>query len=134
MMSASAPPTPPTHTHTLSSGECAPPVHPLFGGAAVTAHLWPVRCSVAIANDDKFAAFEDAVCEFQRVDLAAMTPDVRLAFVINLYNLVILHAFAKVGIPKSDLKRYRFYDQMGCKPLAPPPPHPLFSVLKPLWS
>ena len=53
------------------------------------------------------------MCEFQLVDLTAMAAPARLAFVINLYNLIILHAFAKVGIPKSDLKRYRFYDQMG---------------------
>lgn len=68
---------------------------------------------VAVAADDNFAAFEDAVCEFQKVDVIAMEPDYRKAFIINLYNLVVIHAFAKVGIPTTNLKRYRFYDQIG---------------------
>lgn len=68
---------------------------------------------IAMAEDDEWATFEDAVCEFQKVDLAAMGEDARLAFVINIYNMAIVHAMVKVGIATTNLKRYSYFDSVG---------------------
>lgn len=51
----------------------------------------------AIALDPKYAEFRDGVCEFRSTDLGTMKETTRLAFLINLYNLMILHAFAQLG-------------------------------------
>jgi hypothetical protein len=68
---------------------------------------------VAMAEDKEWPDFEDAVCEFQKVDLTAMEEDARLALVINIYNMAIVHAMVKVGIAKTNLKRYSFFDSVG---------------------
>jgi glutaredoxin 3 len=52
----------------------------------------------ALRADPKFALdFREAVCEFRAVDLGAMHNATRLAFLINLYNLMILTAMAQLG-------------------------------------
>jgi len=68
---------------------------------------------VKMGEDKSFVAFEIAVCEIRSIDITVMEDDLRLAFTLNLYNLVVSHAFVKVGIPNSDLKRRYFFDRVG---------------------
>ena len=42
--------------------------------------------------------FEEAVCELQGIDIAEMDFKTRMAFGINLYNMMIKYSFMKVGI------------------------------------
>ena len=42
--------------------------------------------------------------------MADMGLDLRLAFVINLYNLAINQAFAQVGTPRTNFQRLSFFD------------------------
>lgn len=63
-----------------------------------------------MAADPAFAAYENAVGELQLVDLAKLEPVERRSFVINLYNAIVPHAFAKLGIPDKDLARVTFFD------------------------
>jgi len=58
---------------------------------------------------EAYAAFEEAVCELQKVDMAAMDDKTRMAFGINVYNLMIKYAFMKVGIGSTNLSRYAFF-------------------------
>ena len=67
----------------------------------------------AIGEDPGYPVFQEAVCEFQTTDLAAMPRDARVAFVINLYNLLILHAFVQLGAPKTGLQRSAFFVRVG---------------------
>ena len=67
----------------------------------------------AVAADPAFLAFDEAVCELQAVQLPSMPPDARLAFVLNLYNLCILHAFTKLGRPESTLSRMSFFNNVA---------------------
>mmetsp|Transcript_542 Transcript_542/g.1657 ORF Transcript_542/g.1657 Transcript_542/m.1657 type:complete len:569 (-) Transcript_542:28-1734(-) len=60
-------------------------------------------------EDRAFWTFEEAVCELQGVDMAKMDGKTKLAFGINLYNLMIIHAFMKVGIPASSPQRGSFF-------------------------
>ena len=65
----------------------------------------------SLAADPAYALdFKEAVCEFRAVDLSAMQRESRLAFLINLYNLMILHAFGHVGAARTNGGRYTFFD------------------------
>ena len=57
---------------------------------------------VDFRNDDMLWRFEEDVCELQDVRLTDMNEETRLAFVINLYNVMIKYAFFKVGMPVSN--------------------------------
>ena len=67
---------------------------------------------VAVAEDDAFSAFEESVCELQAIQMQDMPCSVRLAFCINVYNMMIPHAFAKVGVPKTNMQRLAFFDHI----------------------
>ena len=56
-----------------------------------------------------FSTFEEAVCELQGVDMGNMDDRMRLAFGINLYNLMIKYGFMKVGIGSTALARGAFF-------------------------
>jgi len=65
---------------------------------------------VALEADEEYSAFVISMCELQRLDMAAMEHDLRLAFVINLYNIAINQAFAQVGTPRTNWQRLGFFD------------------------
>eukprot|EP00929_Paragymnodinium_shiwhaense_P107085 TRINITY_DN73100_c0_g1_i1.p1 TRINITY_DN73100_c0_g1~~TRINITY_DN73100_c0_g1_i1.p1 ORF type:complete len:506 (-),score=61.35 TRINITY_DN73100_c0_g1_i1:261-1778(-) len=65
---------------------------------------------VAVAADPAFGDLELAVTELQSVEISTLPPPSRRAFVINLYNMIVPHAFAKVGIANKDLARVAFFD------------------------
>jgi glutaredoxin len=60
-------------------------------------------------KNENWSLFEEAVCELQGVDMGLMKRDMRLAFGINLYNLMIKYAFMKVGIGNSNAARGAFF-------------------------
>ena len=68
----------------------------------------------AVSDDARFCAFEEAACALQAVDIAAMANNARLAFVLNVYNVCILYAFAKLGRPESTLARTCFFNRVAC--------------------
>jgi len=60
-----------------------------------------------------YPAFEEAVCEIQGVSMSDMDDKTKIAFGTNLYNLMIRYAFAKVGIPKTNLQRMNFFKKVS---------------------
>ena len=46
------------------------------------------------------------------LDLGQLGRDARLALVINLYNMMVLHAFVQVGIPETALDRNAFFNSV----------------------
>ncbi|KAL3806649.1 hypothetical protein ACHAXA_001951 [Cyclostephanos tholiformis] len=64
-------------------------------------------------NDDMYWRFEEDACELQDIRLVDMNDDARLAFVINLYNVMIKYAFCKVGIPLTSSDRASFYGDVS---------------------
>jgi len=68
---------------------------------------------VAVGQDPEFYVYEEAACELQAIDMAAMPVPARKAFVINVYNTAIVHAFAKVGAPKNGRERSAFFPNVG---------------------
>eukprot|EP00755_Sulcionema_specki_P028807 Sspe_Gene.90740::Locus_62220_Transcript_2_3_Confidence_0.375_Length_1302::g.90740::m.90740 len=67
---------------------------------------------VAMSEDKQWPVFQEASCEVQRISLADMSRITRVAFVINLYNLAVTHAFVQLGIPQTDFKRMSFFDDV----------------------
>lgn len=65
------------------------------------------------AKDADYWEFEEAVCELQGVNMADMDEKTKLAFGINLYNLMIIHAFVKVGIPVGAAQRNIFFGKVS---------------------
>uniref|UniRef100_A0A0G4GTY6 DEP domain-containing protein n=1 Tax=Chromera velia CCMP2878 TaxID=1169474 RepID=A0A0G4GTY6_9ALVE len=67
----------------------------------------------AAAGDEEWTVFVHATAGFQKTDLGSMGEDERLAFVINLYNLAVIHAFVAVGVPFGNAGRYQFFDAVA---------------------
>lgn len=70
----------------------------------------------AIALDDQFGAFEEATCELREIRLDAgelANEDARKAFLLNVYNVGVKHAFVNVGIPQTRQERRLFYGGIG---------------------
>ena len=76
--------------------------------SAVTNDQGEVNYKAAL-NHELFSVFEEAVCELQTVDMGGMDRNAKLAFGINLYNLMIKFAFMKVGIGSSSMNRSSFF-------------------------
>eukprot|EP00759_Apiculatamorpha_spiralis_P013642 PhF_6_TR20469/c0_g1_i1/m.29443 len=61
-----------------------------------------------------FYEFLEFLSDLRRIELSTFKNiSHKIAFLINVYNLMIKVAFAKVGIPESDLKRYHFFDYVS---------------------
>mmetsp|Transcript_18217 Transcript_18217/g.41375 ORF Transcript_18217/g.41375 Transcript_18217/m.41375 type:complete len:500 (-) Transcript_18217:287-1786(-) len=67
----------------------------------------------AISKDSDFWKFAESTCEFQKLDVSSLNLSQKKAFFINLYNLMVLHAFAQVGIPQTSFRRMSFFDTVG---------------------
>ena len=58
-----------------------------------------------------FAKFEEAMCELQNMNLEPLKNEqIKLAFGMNLYNLMIKYAFMKVGAGATDFGRAAFFN------------------------
>ena len=58
-----------------------------------------------------FAEFVDASEELQRVNLNALSREERMAFFINVYNALVIHATCVFGSPKTTLERLDFFSK-----------------------
>jgi len=67
---------------------------------------------LGVSSDPEFSAFEEMVCEFQAIRMQDMAFDVRTAFCINIYNMMVLHAYARAGIPRTSFQRLAFFDHI----------------------
>ncbi|KAL7562724.1 hypothetical protein ACA910_013226 [Epithemia clementina (nom. ined.)] len=58
---------------------------------------------------DKFPIFEEIVCELQAFDMGRLSDNEKLAFALNVYNLMLRYAFIKLGFFKSEADRAHFF-------------------------
>ncbi|XP_062101403.1 uncharacterized protein LOC133807231 [Humulus lupulus] len=64
---------------------------------------------VSIHGSEEFARYLRIVEELQRVELQEMTREEKLAFFINLYNMMAIHAILLWGHPAGALERRRLF-------------------------
>ncbi len=58
-----------------------------------------------LAEDPIFHLFVRATAELQAVDIGPLTREERIAFFLNTYNVIIIHALALVGPAKNFFER-----------------------------
>ena len=59
----------------------------------------------------EFDAYVDAAAELQTVDVHALTRAERVAFFLNVYNALVVHATAVVGPPSGFFDRLSYFDR-----------------------
>eukprot|EP00897_Mesotaenium_endlicherianum_P008555 jgi/Mesen1/7728/ME000407S06958 len=63
----------------------------------------------SLATSQTFRSYVTATEELQRVDLFSMSREEKLAFWINIYNALVIHAMVQNGPPSSTFDRLFFY-------------------------
>lgn len=63
---------------------------------------------LAISNSEEFRRYLNLVQGLQRVDLCTLSPDEKLAFLLNLYNAMVIHAVIRKGYPEGMIERKSF--------------------------
>ncbi|GBG64752.1 hypothetical protein CBR_g46710 [Chara braunii] len=66
----------------------------------------------ALSTSNSFKKYVKAAEELQRVDLFSLNREEKMAFFINAYNTLVIHAMVESGPPKSVFKRMGFYKGM----------------------
>ena len=66
-------------------------------------------------ESDEFLAFRVESCELQAVDYLGLSTMERLCFCIELYNMMLQHAYAQLGVVSdiADERRERFFGNVG---------------------
>ncbi|KAL4363614.1 hypothetical protein GQ457_04G010310 [Hibiscus cannabinus] len=62
-----------------------------------------------IGKSEEFRRYLNLTRDLQRVDLQLLTPDEKLAFFLNLYNAMVIHAVVTIGHPDGILNRRAFF-------------------------
>eukprot|EP00750_Incisomonas_marina_P027674 INCI6221.4.p1 GENE.INCI6221.4~~INCI6221.4.p1 ORF type:complete len:577 (-),score=95.81 INCI6221.4:588-2318(-) len=65
---------------------------------------------LAMARADSFTHFQESVCRLQQCDVMGFDDTSKTAFFLNLYNLMVQHAFVALGVPSSPRQRMLFFD------------------------
>jgi hypothetical protein len=68
---------------------------------------------ISIGIDGGFEKLQNEMAKLQYINLKDMNAPTKMAFVINLYNVLIRVAFVTAGIPKKDLTRLSFFDTVA---------------------
>ena len=62
-------------------------------------------------ESEKFEEYKAVAAELQRCDPRLLNRDDRMAFFINIYNALIVHATIVKGVPDDTFKRLKFFDE-----------------------
>jgi glutaredoxin len=65
-----------------------------------------------LARSAKFRDYVRSTSELREVDLAPLSREERIAFFVNIYNALVVHATAQVGAPASLVKRVQFFSKI----------------------
>ena len=60
-----------------------------------------------IAASSEFGVYKDRTKEIQRVQVVTASREEKLAFFINIYNALVIHANVVLGPPKGLWQRYK---------------------------
>jgi len=62
-----------------------------------------------IARSPLWSQYQRLATQLQRVDIETLDKDSRLAFFINIYNILCIHGLIEKGVPSNLLARFQFY-------------------------
>ncbi|XVE74517.1 hypothetical protein DITRI_Ditri12bG0023400 [Diplodiscus trichospermus] len=63
----------------------------------------------AIGKSEEFRRYLNLARDLQRINLKSLTQDERLAFFLNLYNAMVIHAVISIGHPEGILDKRAFF-------------------------
>ncbi|XP_019618159.1 PREDICTED: uncharacterized protein LOC109465380 [Branchiostoma belcheri] len=63
-----------------------------------------------IGESPDFAEYVTLTAQLQRVNVTDLSREEKLAFFINIYNALVIHAYVKVGPPTNLWQRYKFFN------------------------
>lgn len=63
---------------------------------------------VAISNSEEFRRYVNLVQDLQRLNIMSLSPDEKLAFFLNLFNAMVIHAAIRIGHPEGVVDRRSF--------------------------
>lgn len=66
-----------------------------------------------VHDDPKFKEFQANTSELQAFNLASMDVKTRKAFCINMYNMLVIHGYAQVGVPSGAFQIVRFFGNIA---------------------
>ncbi|XP_057314242.1 uncharacterized protein LOC130655492 isoform X2 [Hydractinia symbiolongicarpus] len=66
-----------------------------------------------IGETSKFKAYVQRTGELHRVNVEGATRKEKLAFFINIYNALVIHAFVTIGPPVNLWQRYKFFNTVS---------------------
>lgn len=64
----------------------------------------------SLATSDAFKAWCSYATELQRVQLQPMSYNAKIALIINLYNMLLVHGFIAIGPPMTHQQRMHFWN------------------------
>ncbi|XVF03041.1 hypothetical protein REPUB_Repub04eG0226000 [Reevesia pubescens] len=62
-----------------------------------------------ISKSEEFRRYLNLARDLQRINLQLLTPDEKLAFFLNLYNAMVIHAVISIGHPEGILDKRAFF-------------------------
>lgn len=81
-------------------------------------HLSPDGKSVnyaAIGQSEGFRRYVLMTTRLQRADVTSLNREEKIAFFVNIYNAMVIHAYVEKGPPKSAWQRVRFFSRISYK-------------------
>ncbi|KAF8398767.1 hypothetical protein HHK36_014625 [Tetracentron sinense] len=64
---------------------------------------------IAISNSEEFRRYVNLAQDLHRVNILALSANEKLAFFLNLYNAMVIHAVIRVGCPEGVIDRRSFF-------------------------
>ncbi|GMY18004.1 hypothetical protein FCV25MIE_13243 [Fagus crenata] len=64
---------------------------------------------ISISNSEEFRRYVNLAQELHRVNLLALSENEKLAFFLNLYNAMVIHAVIRIGCPEGVIDRSFFF-------------------------
>ncbi|KAF9624081.1 hypothetical protein IFM89_007779 [Coptis chinensis] len=64
---------------------------------------------MGISNSEEFRRYVNLTQDLQRCDILKLSPDEKLAFFLNLFNAMVIHAVIRVGCPEGVIDRRNFF-------------------------
>ncbi|XP_058098044.1 uncharacterized protein LOC131243012 [Magnolia sinica] len=80
--------------------------------AILEAYASDDRCHLdynRISNSEEFRRYVNLIQDLQRVNVLALSADEKVAFFMNLYNAMVIHAVIRIGRPEGVIDRRTFY-------------------------
>ena len=108
----------------MPEAECAPDVIAVAVDVCHPPLLLQAVDYVALGRSPLFEDYVQSTAELKRADVKSLTREEKIAFFINVYNALLIHAFVVLGPPTNTFKRLR----------VSPHPHIMSVLPQVLWK